>query len=114
MMAAVNNNNVQVTIFGVPYIPVDGNVVVVDGITEADSVSQILHWIGFTIDAQRVAIQNHAIASFHDIKVLTEKDVTHLATDFASRTAANGRMSIGARRSKSLKSLLHWVRKNPL
>ena len=114
MMAAINNNNVQVTIFGVPYIPVDGNVVVVDGITEADSVSQILHWIGFTIDAQRVVIKNDEIATFDDIKVLTEKDVTHLATDFASRTAANGRMSIGARRSKSLKSLLHWVRKNPL
>ena len=114
MMAAVNNNNVQVNIGGVPYIPVDGNVIVVDGITEADSVSQILHWIGFTIDAERVAIQNDVITSFDDIKVLTEKDVTQLAIDTASRTAANGRMSIGARRSKSLKSLLHWVRKNPL
>ena len=108
-MAAVNNNNVQVNIVGVPYIPVDGNVIVVDGITEADSVSQILHWIGFTIDAERVAIQNDVITSFDDIKVLTEKDVTQLAIDTASRTAANGRMSIGARRSNRLKSLLHWI-----
>ena len=113
MMAAVNNNAVQVNLVGagagVPYILVDDNVVIADGITEEDSVSQILHWIGFTIDAQREAIQDDAIAKFDDIKVLTEKDVTQLATDFASRTAANGRMSIGARRSKRLKALLHWV-----
>ena len=110
-MAAVDNNNVQVNVVGagLPYVPVDGNIAIAAGISEADSVSQILHWIGFTIDAQRENIQNDAIATFDDIKVLTEKDVTQLATDFASRTIPNGRMSIGARRTKRLKGLLHWV-----
>ena len=59
--------------------------------------------------AQRQAIQTHSIAIFSDVKMLTEKDITQLSTDFSSRTAANGRMNVGTRRTKRLKALLHWV-----
>ena len=40
---------------------------------------------------------------------LTEKDCQAIATDWASRTAPNGRFHIGQRRLKLLQALTHWV-----
>ena len=91
------------------YVPVGDNVVIADGITEEDSVKQILYWIGFTIAASRNILAEDAFASFSDIRVLSEKDITSLVSDMGSRNQANGRIHVGTRRAKRLKALVHWV-----
>ena len=42
------------------------------------------------IDDQHESIKTDAIASYDDIKVLAEKDISNLVTDFAGRTNASG------------------------
>ena len=38
-----------------------------------------------------------------------EKGTSDLSTDFAQRTQDNRKMHFGVRRTKRMKSLLHWV-----
>jgi hypothetical protein len=92
-----------------PYVFLDEEAVVPVGINETDSISQIMYWIGFRLEANRDALIDDAFQSFDDISLLTEKDVTTLSSSFASRTAQNGRMHIGTRRTKWLKALVHWT-----
>ena len=92
-----------------PYAPVIGDIIVPDGINEANSMVQILHWIGFTVENTRNHLIRESFESYGDVKVMTEKDVSALVTDFANRNQANGRVHIGSRKAKRLKGLLHWV-----
>ena len=78
-----------------------------DGITEADSLCQILHW--FTIYEQKFALVNDAFGSYEDLNVLNEKDITAMSSDFSHRTANNGRIYFGTNRTKRIKALIHWV-----
>ena len=73
-----------------PYVPVDGDVVVEDGMTEANTIIQSLHWIGFRQPTQRQNIINDSLGSFSDILMLREKDITAMATEWA------GCMKVGA------------------
>ena len=50
-----------------PYVPVDGDVVVEDGMTEDNIIIQSLHWIGFSQQNQRQNIINDSLGSFSDI-----------------------------------------------
>ena len=43
------------------------------------------------------------------MKVLTEKDISTMATNFSGRTGANSRMYFGARWIKYLKAFTHWI-----
>ena len=54
-----------------------------DGISEDDSMKQILHWIGFRTDATQNAIVNDAFDLYEDIHMLTIKDIDSMATSFA-------------------------------
>ena len=92
-----------------PYVPVDGDVVVEDGMTEANTIIQSLHWIGFRQPTQRQNIINDSLGSFSDILMLREKDIIAMATEWAGRTQQNGRITFGVRRTKLLKGLMHWV-----
>ena len=40
---------------------------------------------------------------------MTEKDMTELSISFSRRTANNGRIDFGIRRTKKLKQVMHWV-----
>ena len=93
-MAAVPPPAQQVPVIPVapPHVFLEGIDVVGDVITEADSLRQILHWIGFTIYEQKVALVNDAFGSYEDLKVLNEKDITAMSSDFSHRTANNGRI----------------------
>lgn len=84
-----------------PYVPVGGDVVVEDGMTEDNIIIQSLHWIGFTQQNQRQNIINDSLGSFSDILMLREKDITAMATEWAGRTSQNGRITFGARRESS-------------
>ena len=86
-----------------------GNDIVEDGINEEDSLLQLLHWIGFRIAAQRELLIADSFTSWEDLRMLTEKDAETMATSFASRTAANGRMIFGTNRTKYIKATIYWV-----
>lgn len=91
------------------YVPVAGNVVATAGLNENDTIQQMLYWIGFRIDDQRTGIIDDSLGSYDDIRMLSEKDVNAMATEWAGRTSNNGRIIFGIRRTKLLKALTHWV-----
>jgi hypothetical protein len=93
-----------------PYVPVEGDDIVQDGINEADTIIQSLYWIGFRSNEQRVNIVEDSLGSFDDIRMLSEKDISAMATEWAGRTVVNGRITFGIRRTKLLKALTHWVK----
>ena len=72
-----------------PYVPVDGEVVVDDDMTEANIIIQSLHWIGFRQNNQRQNVIDDSLGSFADIRMLSEKDITAMATEWAGRTSQN-------------------------
>jgi hypothetical protein len=91
------------------YIYVQGGTEVVGPVNEEDSIKQMLHWVGFSDNTQKDEISGDSITTFSDIKIYTEKDISDMATDFAGRTAANGRIHFGMRRTKRLKAFAHWI-----
>ena len=79
-------------------------------LSEEETIRQVLHWINFRTDVNKDAIVNDGLESFSDVRVMTEKDISTMATSFAGRTALNGRMHFGTRRIKYLKAFTHWIR----
>ena len=71
------------------YAFVLGDMAVMDGINEGDSMRQILHWIGFRMDATHNMIVLDAFDLYEDIHMLTIKDIESMATSFAACTHAN-------------------------
>ena len=92
-----------------PYVLVNGDNIAPDGLDETDTISQALFWIGFRIDNERNSIIQDSIETFADIRMLSEKDITAMATEWASRTANGGRIIFGTRRTKLMKGLVHWI-----
>ena len=83
------------------YTFLNGGLFVTDvNITVEDAIKQVLHWIGFRTEDARNALVNDDFGSYDDVKVLTEKDISTMATNFSGRTGASGRMYFGTRRIK--------------
>lgn len=91
------------------YQPVTGPAIIAEGITEADTMIQILWWIGFRTNAQTTLIYNDSVDGWESIQMLTKDDIDAMAKTFASRTAHNGRIIFGTNRTKWLKAIVHWV-----
>ena len=70
----------------------------------------MLHWIGFRTEEVRNALVEDDFGSYDDLKVLTEKDISPMATNFSGRTGATGRIYFSTRRIKYLKAFTHWIR----
>ena len=86
------------------------DIIPVDAVlTEDDVIQHCLHWIGFTANNQRIGVMNDAFSSFRDISVLSEDDIKGLASDFNTRTVADGRIIFGLKRTKFLKGLAHFI-----
>jgi len=85
------------------------NIVTKATITEEETVRQVLFWIGFRTNITLDALIDDGLESFNDVRMMTEKDISTMATSFDSRTAASGRMYFGTRRIKYLKALTHWI-----
>ena len=68
----------------------------------------VLDWIGFTIPAQRAAIIAD-ITELEDYADLKENHMQSLADGFDRRTVADGRLIVGASRTKRLTELIKWV-----
>lgn len=94
-----------------PYVLVTGDVIVVDSplLTEEETIRQILHWIGFTVEANRDNLMTESIGTLDDVLSLNQKDVIAFSTDWSNRLATAGRFHIGTRRSKLLQAFVHWV-----
>ena len=86
---------------------VEGDDITPDVMTEESQIKQILHWIGFVTDAHKDIIYDDAISSFADLNGLAGEDIDSMARSYASRTQVDGRIHIGIRRVKRLKSLIH-------
>ena len=93
----------------VPYELINGENIVeaTDALTEATSLQQILHWIGFTIEEHRESIRTQSLGSYEEMQSLNEKDCQAIATDWAGRTIQNGRFHVGLRRIKFFQALIH-------
>ena len=61
-----------------------------DTLNKDTSLQQILHWIGFTVKANRDNLQTQLLGSFDKLLSLTKKDCQAIATDWSSRTVLNG------------------------
>ena len=68
----------------------------------------MLH-IGFANFGVRQRLRDEGLASFNDLKSLTEKDIRDVAETFGRRTANDGRFIFGIRRTRLLIGLVHWV-----
>ena len=93
------------------YVFLNGGKLVTDvNITVEDAIKQVLHWIGLRTEDSHNALVEDAFGSYNDVKILTEKYISTMATNFSGRTGANGRMYFGTRRIKYLKAFTRWIR----
>lgn len=76
---------------------VQAQVVTNPNLSDEETIRQVLHWINFCTDVNKDAIVNDGLESFSNVRVMTEKDRSTMATIFASRTVQNGRMHFGTR-----------------
>ena len=91
-----------------PQVFMVGNAAVPAGISERNSIRQIVHWIGFRGQQNINAIVDDAFSGFSDICVLTDKDITNMSSGFALCTQVGRKILFGTRRTKLLKVLIHW------
>jgi hypothetical protein len=91
------------------YLPVIGEALVAEGITEENTMIQILWWIGFRLDAQTTLIYEDGVDGWESIRMLSKDDIDAMAKSFAGRTVQNGRIIFGTNRTKWLKAITHWV-----
>jgi len=78
--------------------------------SEEAVIKQVLHWIGFWSESNKNAIVDDGLQSFNDVEMMSEGDIKAMARSLANRTAVNGRMFLGTRRTKYLKVFSHWIR----
>mgnify|MGYP003326964004 CR=1 FL=1 len=91
------------------YVPVKGNATAAANLSEADTIVQIIHWIGFTNADIHTRVINDSIVSFDDIRTLSETDITAMTTDWSSRSPATQRILFRTRWMKQMKVLTHWM-----
>ena len=91
------------------YVPVEGNVTVAANLSEADTIVQIMHWIGFTNADMHTRVIDDSIGSFDDIRMLSETNITSMTMDWSSRSPATQRILFRTRRMKLMKVLTHWM-----
>jgi hypothetical protein len=77
---------------------------------EAAEIDLILEYCGFTDARGRTDIAADGFESYDDITSLTDKDIASLSKGFAERTAAQGKINFGLRRTNLLKATIHWAK----
>jgi hypothetical protein len=76
---------------------------------EEIAIDSIFEYCGFTQQAARTSIMEDGLGSYQDMLSLTEKDIGALSKEFAERTAAQGRIVFGLRRTNLLKASINWA-----
>ena len=72
-------------------------------------MKRVLYWIDLRVASSQQALIEDAFGSLKDVRMLTEKDMRTMASNFSSRTQANGRMNFCTRRIKYIKEFTNWV-----
>jgi hypothetical protein len=80
-----------------------------EDLVEATTISTILEYCGFVNAGDRTNIIQDGFESFDNILTLSEKDINSLSKGFSDRTAVNGRINFGVRRTNHLKATIHWA-----
>ena len=91
------------------WVPDNLEVVIQDKLIDDRVIHQCLFWIGFRAAGNRNRTVNDAFVSFGDIRLLTPKDISNMASEFMSRTPAAQRITFGTTRTKLLVAFTHWV-----
>ena len=91
------------------FVYVTGNDRTPDAMTEEHQAKQILHWVGFTSDAQKNTIYIDSISTFADVHGMNGDDIDSMSRGYAGRTVVDGRIHFATRRIQKLKALVHWV-----
>ena len=81
----------------------------VESVGDDAEIDTILEYCGFDDEAERESIAEDGFESYSDIKSLEIKDIGSLAKGFAERSAANGRIIFGLKRTNLLKATVNWV-----
>ena len=63
-------------------------------------MKQVLYWIGYRVAASQKALIDDAFGLFNGGRVLMEKDINTMASNFSSRTQTNGSMNVGTGKIK--------------
>ena len=94
-----------------PYIPVDGaGNKILAGISDQDTMIQILWWIGFRTAGQSTHIYDDGVDSWESIQMVSLDDIDAMAKTFMARTTSSGsKIIFGTNRTKGLKALIHWT-----
>ena len=68
---------------------------------EINQVGEIINWIGFAMEGERVAITNDAFTTCKELIFLKEKDISELTESFSRRTASKGEITFDIYCTKS-------------
>ena len=74
-----------------------------------DTLQKVLDWIGFQTNVQNQSFVGNAFRLFKALKVLTNKDIENIPSNFSIRTANKEWIRFFTRRTKHMNSLTHWV-----
>ena len=89
------------------YQPVIGAATKATGITERNTMIQILWWIGFRMNTQTTLIYDDRVDGWENILMLSKDDIDAMAKTFSSRTAQNDKIIFGTNWTKWLKAITH-------
>lgn len=80
---------------------------------ENHAIRYVFHVCGFTeIAAQTRLIEFQGIDEVDDLANYTDREINQMADRNAKQNPANQRVQFGLKRTKYLKAVCHWVRKN--
>jgi hypothetical protein len=80
---------------------------------ENHDIRYVLHICGIRdIPSQTKIIQLEGIDEVDDLAIYEDTEIDHMADRSSKRTNANQRVQFGLKRTKYLKAVCHWVRKN--
>ena len=74
------------------YVYVNRDTEALDAINESGLIKQVLHWIGFTDNTQKINIHEDYINSYSDLYSFTQCDIADMAKDYANCNTTNGRI----------------------
>ena len=86
---------------------IQGEVVRDENIRVKNTRKKVLYWIGFRVASSQQALIEETFDLFNNVRMLTEKDIGTMASNFSSRTQANGRINFGTMRIKYIKGFTH-------
>jgi len=78
-----------------------------ENISEADSLRQILYWIGFRTETQRNHLITDSLTSYEDLQFLDDKEVEKTRGDLGTRSATARKFIFGTNRTKPKKTFLN-------